>query len=67
MNRLEQRQRRRRNSVLDDKLNMEGVPSDAKSSVERAASDSSAAKDGKSAQDGPASIEGVPETGKNQR
>lgn len=61
MNRLEQRQRRRRNSVLDDKEHIGGVPSDAKSAVERAEADKDAAEDCHSVLDGPECIKGMTE------
>jgi hypothetical protein len=60
MNRLEQRQRRRRNSVLDGKEHIEGLPSETKSAVEKASAED--AKDCKSVLDGPACVKGVPES-----
>ena len=68
MNRLEQRQRRRRNSVLDD--NMAGLPHDATACEERASEERDnkrAEKSCGSVLEGQAGIEGVPQTGGKKR
>lgn len=59
MDKIQQRQRRRDRSVLDEKYNISGLPSDAKSAVEQAREDTNAAKDCDSVLDGPACIDGV--------
>lgn len=67
MDKAQQRQRRREKSVLDEKYNISGLQSDAKSAVEQAREDKDADKDCDSVLDGPACIDGVPEQKKERQ
>ncbi len=53
-------QQRRPSSVLSGRQNIAGLPSDAKSAVQRAAQDPDSNKDCESALDGPQCIGGTP-------
>lgn len=66
MDKTQQRQRRREKSVLDEKYNISGLPSDAKSAVEQAREEKDVDKDCDSVLDGPACIDGVPENKKER-
>lgn len=56
----------RHESVLDDKKNITGLPSDEKSSVEKARNRNESTTDCDNALDGPACIDGVEEKSRDR-